>query len=888
MGPMADLNLPPALKQESRMMTLPYEIVLLVAELLSLRSWNALARTCRHLYSVLTPSLYSIAVSIKNGQGDVFKWAAGKGRLATIHRLMDYALEGYVDCVRGECALRQAATAGQTDIIHWLLDYGVDPYCTQTRDDDFGSLSYIDRAPPVVIAARSGHTEAAKLLLDVMTDLDYVRSLEESPVFGLVLGKQTALLETILCRGINVDQRDVLGRTALFHAVEHEHILGVTLLLEFGADINASDNYQITPLYIAAERGLEAVIELLLQRGAQVDMKAYGSHTSLDAAITANSIKAVSLLIEHGANVNVIDSFRKTTLGRSLSDGIEAGILKLLLDAGADFTAPTLYGLTPVKLAWMKGDKEKVRLLLDAIEARGAASDLLESPTPVLHAGIFTQHDLAYRLLAQGANVGKPERTTGWTVLMEAAKQEEDSLFDLVLQKSLNVDAVDPLGRTALSFAAEQGSEHKVRSLLKKNASDFASIPGCDTTLTYAARNHYLQVVLLLLQQAKGVDLADDSLRSAVTSAVAFGDAQFLKLIRDKGNLDQTDPYGDTALHRAARRGNLAVVKWLLNQSVSIDAAGKHRRTPLMLAVYSRNDAVVEQLLQHGARLDARDVNHATVLHLAFMGKFEGMVASEPPHGTEPSLETLNSDPILKADLKCGLPGLSNIVKMLLEAGADLEAKNAMDETPLARAALDGSTSAVRLLLEKGANVEPRDKFGYVPLLWAACLGHTAVVCLLLEYGASIDSAKADGDTAVILAANNGHHETISSLLAKSAEINRVNNAQRTALSCAAKNGHDKVVEILLQNGAEVDMPDRAGRTPLLWAVQRGHERCVELLVKARADVTRGDIKGRTPLGWALNGNQGSLQKSRDAVIRILYDRHPASSSLLSTKHASS
>ncbi|RHZ58705.1 hypothetical protein CDV55_106519 [Aspergillus turcosus] len=843
MGAMAGLNLPPAVKQDSRMLILPHEIVLLVAELLSLRSWNALARTCRRLYSVLTPSLYSIALSIKNGQGDVFEWAAGKGRLATIHRLMHYAPKGYLNCVRGEAALHEAASAGQTEIIPWLLDSGVDPYCTQTQyiTDDFGSWHYERRAPPVLIAAESGHTEAAKLLLDAMPDFNYVRSLEESPVIEFVRNRQTALLESILHRGINVDQRDMTGRTALFYAVKHEHISGVTLLLEFGADVNASDNHEITPLYVAAGIGLETVVELLLQRGARVDdTQVYGAFTSLDAAIEANSIKAVSLLIEHGANVNVIYTWQKTA-----SVGVEAGILKLLLDAGAAFIARTSYDITLVNDACMMRNKEKVLLLLHAIEARGAVSDSLESATTLLPAAIFARHDLAYRLLAQGADVDKPmEGGSGQTALMEAAKQEQDCLFDLVLQKSLDVNAAEPWGgRTALSFAAENGSEHKVRSLLKKNASDFATasdfakITGCDRPLTYAAKNHHLQVVLLLLQQTKGVDLADDSLRSAVTYAVAFGDAQFLKLIREQGNLDQTDMFGDTALHRAARRGHL-----------------------------------------HGARLDARDVDHATVLHLAFMGETEGMVASEPPHGTEPSLETLDSDPILKADLKCGLPVLSNIVKMLLEAGADLEAKNVWEQTPLTRAAIYGSTSAVRLLLEKGANVETRDKSGFVPLLLAAWEGHTAVVCLLLEHGARIDSASADGDTALILAADNGHHETILSLVARSVEINRVNHAHETALSCAAAKGQDKVVEILLQNGAEVDVSDDIGRTPLLWAVQRGHERCIELLVKACADVTRGDIKGRTPLGWALNRDRINSQKSRDTIIRILYDSHPASS----------
>jgi ankyrin repeat protein len=413
---------------------------------------------------------------------------------------MDYAPKGYVNCVRGEDALRQAATAGQTDIIRWLLDYGVDPYCTQTRKDEFESWGHV-AAPPVVIAARSGHTEAAKLLLDAMPDFNYVRSLEESPVFGFVVGKQTALLESILRRGINVDQRDTCGRTALLHAIKHEHISGVTLLLEFGADASASDNCQITPLYVAAEMGLEAVVELLLQRGARVDdTKVYGAYTPLDAAILANSIKAVSLLIEHGANVNAFGSCQQTTLQRSISHDTEGRISKLLLDAGADFTARTSHNITPLNHACWLRNKENVRLLLHAIEARGAVSELLESPTTLLPAAIFARHDLAYRLLAQGADVDKPvEGGSGQTALMEAARQEQYCLFDLVLQKSLDVNAADPWGRTALSFAAEQGSEHKVRSLLKKNASDFASKPDCDTPLTYAAKSHHIQVVLLLL-----------------------------------------------------------------------------------------------------------------------------------------------------------------------------------------------------------------------------------------------------------------------------------------------------------------------------------------------------------------------------------------------------
>jgi ankyrin repeat protein len=160
---------------------------------------------------------------------------------------MNYAPKGYFNCVYGEAAIREAAGTGQTGIIRWLLDSGVDPYCTRTRSDVFNVWAYTHGAPPLLIAARSGHTEAAVLLLDVVTDFDYVRSQEESPVIGFVLKKQTALLESILRRGIDVDQRDIHGQTALFYTVLDESISCVRLLLEFGADINASSSHQFTP-----------------------------------------------------------------------------------------------------------------------------------------------------------------------------------------------------------------------------------------------------------------------------------------------------------------------------------------------------------------------------------------------------------------------------------------------------------------------------------------------------------------------------------------------------------------------------------------------------------------------------------------------------------------
>lgn len=126
----------------------------------------------------------------------------------------------------------------------------------------------------------------------------------------------------------------------------------------------------------------------------------------------------------------------------------------------------------------------------------------------------------------------------GWTPLVQVAHHGRDDIFDLAVKKKSRCQCKDSWGRTALSFAAEHGSEHKVRSLLNRKADH--RFPRYRTPLTYAARNHHLQVVLLLLRHTEGVDFADESLRPAVTSAVAFSDVVFLELVIEKGKLNDS------------------------------------------------------------------------------------------------------------------------------------------------------------------------------------------------------------------------------------------------------------------------------------------------------------------------------------------------------------
>jgi ankyrin repeat protein len=81
--------------------------------------------------------------------------------------------------------------------------------------------------------------------------------------------------------------------------------------------------------------------------------------------------------------------------------------------------------------------------------------------------------------------------------------------------------------------------------------------------------------------------------------------------------------------------------------------------------------------------------------------------------------------------------GHEAVVKLLLEKGAELEAKDSYGRTPLSWAAEKGHDAVVKLLLEKGAELEAKDNsYGRTPLSWAAEKRHEVVVKLLLEKGA--------------------------------------------------------------------------------------------------------------------------------------------------------
>ena len=203
-------------------------------------------------------------------------------------------------------------------------------------------------------------------------------------------------------------------------------------------------------------------------------------------------------------------------------------------------------------------------------------------------------------------------------------------------------------------------------------------------------------------------------------------------------------------------------------------------------------------------------------------------------------------------------------IKQMIQNSPDLINGNAIQGSPLGRAAEAGQLRVTEFLLDNGADVNaPNDTAGQTPLLVAAHAGRKAMVELLLKRGANVNAANNQGQTALHQAVEQGFISVAEVLLAATADPNRQNEDMQTPLANAARKGSRAMAALLLAHGADPNIARivRPGNgrnsisdgrkmfgTPLHLAAARGDAEMVTLLLTNRADVKATSIYSETPL----------------------------------------
>ncbi len=211
--------------------------------------------------------------------------------------------------------------------------------------------------------------------------------------------------------------------------------------------------------------------------------------------------------------------------------------------------------------------------------------------------------------------------------------------------------------------------------------------------------------------------------------------------------------------------------------------------------------------------------------------------------------------------------GELEIVKALIDQGADVNGRSKDGQTPIMIAAVLGHLETVKYLAEKGADIDVVDeKSMMTPLHAAVAFSYTAMITLLIKKGA--DTSKISREhTASTLAAFMGKVEAMKAIIEAGGNVNAKNKDQMTALNIAAVQGNADIVKLLLKADADLEFQARykesglniAGGTALIQAARKGHTEIVKLLLEAGANVNAVSPDRNTALTRAIAGGHSEI-----------------------------
>jgi ankyrin repeat protein len=189
-------------------------------------------------------------------------------------------------------------------------------------------------------------------------------------------------------------------------------------------------------------------------------------------------------------------------------------------------------------------------------------------------------------------------------------------------------------------------------------------------------------------------------------------------------------------------------------------------------------------------------------------------------------------------------------IKLLLDSGADVNAKNRRTSTPLHWAIHD--EAKIRLLIERGAAINAKQADGRTPLYQAASMGNAnAILRLLFEKGGDPGLSTAAGQTPLMAAAARADVEAMRLLIENNASVDAKSGTGATALMGAAASGNARAVQLLIEKGADVNAMTKRNETPLANAATSGNAESVKLLLDRGAKVNAQDHRGYSALMYA-------------------------------------
>jgi ankyrin repeat protein len=328
-------------------------------------------------------------------------------------------------------------------------------------------------------------------------------------------------------------------------------------------------------------------------------------------------------------------------------------------------------------------------------------------------------------------------------------------------------------------------------------------------------------------------------------------------------------PAAINVLFDAVKTGDVTRVQALIESDPALvkatDATG---RTPLHWAARGTSRPVLALLVEKGADVNALDRGGLAPIHsLAARGDTQGLTLLLD-RGADVNLASAQRETALHQAAQAGRVGA---VQMLLARKAGLELANAYGRTPLVLAAREmGGIQVIRVLLNAGANVATTDKFGDTALTLAAWRGSADVVDLLLAHKAPLPS----GRQAIEVfdnAVTKGLTSLFHALPSAGVDFARDLGFGRSFMHSAAEGGSVTILDVLAARKLDPSKADAFGWTPLHVGADAGRAEAVSWLLAHGAAINARTTMGQTPYNIA--------DDNGDATMKALLQKQGAETS---------
>jgi cytohesin len=306
-----------------------------------------------------------------------------------------------------------------------------------------------------------------------------------------------------------------------------------------------------------------------------------------------------------------------------------------------------------------------------------------------------------------------------------------------------------------------------------------------------------------------------------------------------------------TALYCAASRGNIKLIKLLVEHGASLELANQQNETPLFAAVnapprnFQPNFEAVTALLDKGAQINAKSDN-GTVLHVACRSGNIKLVNFLLERGADPSITDARGLTPLNSCAVFSFNGAEFPFDKLLVKGVNINAVGPDGTTLLGRAVMSGNVKLAEKLLALGAAPNIPDATGDTPL--AHAVRSIEMMGLLLDKGADINQQGRNG-TALIAAIRSQALPAVGFLLSRGADPKIADQQGNTPLHHAAQFANMvPVIKMLIAHGASPNAANLEGNTPLHIAARSRAAPAVEELLADGARPNEKNYAGQTPL----------------------------------------